>query len=188
VSNASLIDEHRLINVSHHWWEHVYSDFVEQMAKAGITVDPEHIWFSGFCSQGDGASFTGNAFDMTLLCKAAEVDLSQFELLPKHMSRVSLKIERMNSRYYHSNTMNIWADVDNPFFDGVVYGADDFRLKVIDTLTTKLFAELDVLEKELETYLRGRADELYRRLEEEYNYLTSDEAVAETLGINKLED
>jgi len=188
VSNASLIDDNRLVNVSHSWWDYVYDDFIERMEKAGVCVEPESIWFSGFCSQGDGASFAGHVSDVAALCKAAEIDLSCYDLLPDQLAHVTVKIERMGSRYYHSSTMNVWADIDNPFFDGMVYNIDDFRLKVLDKLTAKLFAELDDMEKKAETYLRGQADKLYRQLEEEYDYLTSDEAVAEALGLNEAED
>lgn len=187
MSNASLIDDNRHINVMHRWWDFIYDDFVEQMGKAGVHVDPEHIWFTGFCSQGDGASFTGYSTDAAKLCAAAEVDMALYTVLPNYLNRVTVKIERMNSRYCHSNTMHVWADVDTPLFDYMTYGLDDFRSRVADKLYAALLKELDVVEKKLETYLRAQADKLYRRLETEYDHLTSDEAVAEALEIT-LED
>jgi hypothetical protein len=54
---VALIEKHREINVHHEWWDSVYETFKEDMNLLGYSV--EDITFSGFWSQGDGASFTG---------------------------------------------------------------------------------------------------------------------------------
>ncbi len=55
--NPELIEKHRDINVDHDWWDCTYDHFMEDMKQVGITV--KDMRFSGFWSQGDGASFTG---------------------------------------------------------------------------------------------------------------------------------
>lgn len=49
------------------WWEFIFDDWKEWLAKAGFGDDPE-INFTGFWSQGDGASFTCNGFDLDKFC------------------------------------------------------------------------------------------------------------------------
>jgi hypothetical protein len=43
------------------WWDFIYEDWKEWLERAGFS-GPD-ISFSGFSSQGDGASFTANSFD-----------------------------------------------------------------------------------------------------------------------------
>ena len=42
------------------WWYDTYNLFVEQCKYYGLDIDENNIQFSGFGSQGDGASFTCN--------------------------------------------------------------------------------------------------------------------------------
>lgn len=83
-----LIDEHRDINCTHDWWDSTYDGFIELLAAFGIEIARRYalgtykgpnrpsrpeIFFSGFCSQGDGAQFATENFTVSaLLCHGAE--------------------------------------------------------------------------------------------------------------------
>jgi hypothetical protein len=59
--NIDLIEKHRDINTDYDWWDCTYDHFAEDMRIKHIEVDK--MLFSGFWSQGDGASFTGSISD-----------------------------------------------------------------------------------------------------------------------------
>ena len=145
----------------------IFSEPVYNMAREAFAffgVDASDIAFSGFWSQGDGASFTGE-FRASLISPAADL-AAEF---PTHKTLHGLHARlttvghpddsRVNitrsGHYVHSHTMNIDADE---------YSRDD--------------------ERELLSILRGLADWLYRLLESEYDYLVSDECVDESIISN----
>lgn len=67
-----VIDEHRDWNVEagYDWWENVYEDWTRRLEELGFN-DVE-ISFSGFSSQGDGASFTAKSIDVLQYLKTIE--------------------------------------------------------------------------------------------------------------------
>ncbi len=56
-------DKNRDFNVVHDWYEFTVSDWKEKLATLGYLGEIE-INFSGFSSQGDGASFTCRSIDV----------------------------------------------------------------------------------------------------------------------------
>jgi hypothetical protein len=190
-AQSHAIDEHRDINVDYNGWEDgVTEGFKEDMEEIGISdID---ISYSGFFSQGDGASFTSETIDTRELFNAAGIkstdaldmevenrddkDKEFYDLLDTledigQVDRIRIKpddlkvtIERGSSNYYHENTVSakieIWDEPDGwkePY---------DF---------------VEKLEKEITNFIRGKCKELYSSLEKEHDYLTSDEAIKETL-------
>lgn len=119
---TKVLDKNRDINVDDQWYEFTYEAYTNKLSKLGF-YDIK-LSFSGFYSQGDGASFSA-----------------------KH-SRGNIYTR---GRYCHSNTMN----------------CDES-----DTLL--------VVSKRI-------ADSLYKDLRNEYEYLTSDAAVKDTLEVNDYE-
>jgi hypothetical protein len=86
------------------------------------------------------------------------------------------------SRYSHESTIELDMDWDgyNNFDD------DDARGDVYETLHELLEDEWQSLEQDILDISRGYMRDLYRKLEKEYDYLTSDEAVWETIVANDL--
>jgi hypothetical protein len=182
--NDARQDEGRL---GYEWWGGVYDCFKSDMKTHGIGVDK--IYFSGFWSQGDGACFTGY-IDLTTeqllsaLPDQLRKDLITFNAKCRLLGYSPLdisyraKIEH-SGHYYHSGTMRIASpynveiqesDVDeSPLLDEMVMLRD-----AIDDRN-----EYDDLALEI---ARGHADDLYRLLEQEYEYLTSEEFIAESLS------
>lgn len=146
---------------------------------SGKTRQSPSIWWSGFCSQGDGASFDGfyrfapNAEtavnshaskDETLHRIARELDALQ----NKYGGRLSASIKH-RGHYCHSGCMVVEAglqDTDDESASAEITAGD---------------------EKDLCDALRRFADWIYRQLEEAYNYEMSDEAVAEAIEANEYE-
>lgn len=147
-------------------WFQGFFDYATGLATFfGMEID--RINFSGFWSQGDGASFVGvfRPEDMRTLeeLKAELGDTSvrdtvivlfkRFQAV-KHPDHALIKIVRHESRYVHSGTLDV-EDEDGGY-------------------------ELDELH-ELRSCMRSFADWIYRMLDDEYSELCSDEEVDEEL-------
>lgn len=188
VSDA-LIEKYRHINVEHdEWWGSTYEMFKEDMSNKGIEVDK--IYFSGFCSQGDGACFEGRVCDWPMFLESLGYTENLLHRFAKDTWRFSVK---HSGHYYHENCTTFSEDMPNP--DGE---SDDWFIETYcmyndpDDLRGK--AELAVLRtfdyeamtNEFVEMFKENMRDLYRRLEEEYDHLTSDEAVKETIIANDL--
>jgi hypothetical protein len=168
-----LRDKHRYVNVEEfEWWDGVYDWAKEDAAKFGLDI--EDIRFSGFSSQGDGASFVGelrfkecDATDLNEGAKALYDVLAGVYGLIKIIeedSELRVYIEQ-RGYHYHENTM---------VFDFYAwYDSTDDVSNIFDTK-----------QEEIEEALRGYARWIYRTLEKDYDYLTSDEAIDEYLSDN----
>lgn len=184
-----LIDKYRDINVHHEWWDNVYSEFKDDMGNIGIDVD--EMFFRGFWSQGDGACFEGNIEDWA-------------KFLPtigyKHPVLIELACGswswKVSQRGYYSNSGSVHHDVEmeNPHdCDNDEYFINFFSpylaendLRSMSWLAILKTFDYEAIERDIKEALTNHMDELYERLENEYEYLTSDEAVAETIIANDL--
>jgi hypothetical protein len=177
-----LVERYRHINIEHHnWWDYTYEDFASEM-RENYGVNVKNINFSGFWSQGDGASFETEYMDVwEVLGRLGRQDKYPAWGLGEH----SFQVTRYRSLYCHSNTMQGSVDMRCDCGDearDVVYAA------VADEYCAIRSRQVADVEKELLDFFRDKADELYRQLEEEYEYLTSDEAVWETIEANGLNE
>lgn len=144
----------------------------------GKTRYEPKVWWSGFWSQGDGASFEGTfrshekgsakqhlkAYapnDEKLREIAATID----DLQRKYRKRLWAKIKQRGN-YYHSYTMYV----------------DEIEAITAAGNVREVSAED---EKALLEALRDFANWIYRQLEKEYEYQNSDEQIDETIRCNE---
>lgn len=161
------------------WWEYIFTDFIEVAKRLGFTVEWRFIWFSGFWSQGDGASFAGDFAstgragalirdhapkDEKLHALADKLDLLHFEMKLMHDAAVYARIAKIG-RYVHSGTMIVETI-------GLLAGQEELDIG------DRLYAQLEGC---VENVARDLADWLYKQLEAEHECLTSDEALKEAL-------
>ena len=136
---------------------------------SGHRYEPSVYW-SGFWSQGDGASFSGQYAYRKGALAAVKAYAPKDEELHRIVQRLQT-VQRRNfyglrarieqhGRYYHSRTMR---------FDITHRDVSDVR---------------PADEEELVDCLGDFADWIYRRLAEEYDYQISDEVVDENIIIN----
>lgn len=167
------------------WFEAVYDDFQQICAILGVSLktvpvslygggtrQKPCIWFSGFWNQGDGACFEGHYSH----AKAAPRKIRDYAPNDEDLHRVAdalQVIQRRNfyqlranvahrDRYYHEYSMTIAVERDGPTCQDMTHDAEDTIIEA----------------------LRGLARCLYRRLQREYEYLSSDEVVDEAITAN----
>jgi hypothetical protein len=176
-----LIDKYRDINTDHNWWDSTFDYWTEQLMEKGI--DADDFAFSGFWSQGDGASFCGR-INVAQFLKAHNLEQEYPAALFFAVGdEISGKLTRRGSHYSHENTveLTLYDDLLNSYDD------DDLRCDVYESMANEYYgSELKSLEEAVISICRGYMRDIYRELEQEYEYLTSDSAVWETIEANEL--
>jgi len=153
------------------WFDSVYDDFLTIAGILGFTVARGDIAFSGFSSQGDGASFTGSAVFLPDAVRCIKEHAPLDETLHHITDRcgrfgvegIHARLTRHGSRYYHAQTVDVEA----------------FLLEEGEevSLTSGYASEVTVCCRDL-------MDWLYRRLEREYEHVTSEEVFLEVAASN----
>lgn len=163
---ASVYEKWRAYCLDHGWWDCVYEHFIGRCAALGVRVDD--MTFTGFWSQGDGAAFAGR------------VSLAEF-----------MKSQGLDEQY---PALYLGVVDDGSYlrvgFEGNNMRCADYGMYANQTAPSGMFSNLDqlaweelleeqendaALEDRVMKYCNGLANELYRDLEKEYDYLTSEE-------------
>ena len=187
MTKDELIDKYRDINTHHEWWECTYDCFKADMEAIGISVD--NMYFSGFWSQGDGACFEGSVTDWGLFLKSLGYDSP---ILIQHaMDHWSFSVSH-SGHYYHENCTSFLGELPMPddydteeFIDNFSPYTEEFRAQAWGAVISGFTANF---EQEFTDAFKDHMRQLYRDLEKEYDYLTSDEAVWDSLEANEMTD
>ena len=169
------------------WYDFVYEDFGTICGILGVTLattpvrlygggtrDKPQVWFSGFWNQGDGASFSGQYSHAKGAARAIRAHAPKDGELHRiadalqavqrrNFWQVHASI-RQHGRYCHEYTMTIEVERDSPSWQPPTDDAEDAITEA----------------------MRDLARWLYRQLRAEYEHLTSDAAVDETVAANEL--
>ena len=182
---TALLEKYRYINVEHHdWWDSTYEEFREDMKAVGIDVQRMH--FTGFWSQGDGACFEGKLGNtLTYLDHHHVGQYPMIRKLLEHDGEVYAQCEH-RGHYYHQYCTSFWVDSDT--LTGMVHQPTEFHEAIVEQWQRELEDEISDFEKDVIEQWRSYMQDLYRKLEKEYDYLTSDEAVWESIEANELEE
>lgn len=195
MDKEQLIDKHREINVDGEWWHgSVYDWFDNVCMEHGIkisttprsynrrgiveSVRERDITWSGFWSQGDGAAFAGKVVDFNLALGCQYDDYPIFQKYVEHLDgyfRMSWGLGRGNNvtmRDIEVEPIRYYLGDDHPFIE-VWQEEFDKEVEMVDALIGDLVNDLCKL--------------LYDALRDEYDALTSDEAVWDTIQANDLD-
>lgn len=192
------IDNLRDINTDHQWWEYSFDYFKELLASAGF--ENADISFSGFWSQGDGASFTAdcdaqkilnsmfleNEGQIAWLIKKGLTDKAMEELkrwnlwftMAENHGSIQFSIYRHLSRYSHENTVSPEVTIDGDYQDIGEWKNGAWNSVFMSKVNW------DMLQSMFEEYVRNWCQKIYKDLEEEYDYLTSTEVIREMIDAN----
>ena len=185
-----LIERYRDINVDHDWWGGVYSHFIYEMMEQGIYLQDKDIHFSGFGSQGDGASFEGDTAGADMKHYMDTHYPGQYPMVRKLLDAggyLGIYSRSISARYCHENTVDIFVNVDD-MTSVLDDGGSELREAAIEVMQAKLDAEIEQLTTDERDRWRGLMQDLYARLKAACEYLTSDEAVWEAIEANELDE
>ena len=153
----TVLEKYRDAEVSHGgWWDPIYEGVKEDLKKMGIDKNVE-IQFTGFFSQGDGASFTCDSFDIAKFIENQKVN-GRFAIILDMVKSgdIACKIIRLTDNYVHENTIDSKVSYT---------GSEDWNEMV------------EEFEQFVSIVVRGFCKEIYNRLNKYYDELTSDENV-----------
>ncbi len=178
--SAKQLDDNRYINVEHdEWYGWVYERFTEKMEAIGICADRLH--FSISYSQGDGACFEGKVEDWG---KYLESLGYTDPILIQEATQLWSMSWSQRGRYSHQNSLS---------FDECIYLGDNPHDEEEDSLRAAVWdvhmRQFDLLKisEEIMANIKDHCTDLYKLLLEEYEYQTSDEAIADFLEMNEIE-
>jgi hypothetical protein len=160
------LDNLRDINVDFDdWHDFMLEEFEVELTALGY-IDPE-IGYRGFYSQGDGAHFTASV-DVEKWIKSHHMG-REFPALLRYAKKggyISAGIVRSSSFYDHEYTISAEIELDSDASEKAELESQRFENAILEDA-------------------REQSRKIYRRLEKEYEYLTSDEAVKETIEANE---
>lgn len=187
-----IFDRKRDTNVFFDWWRWTIEGWKERLAKIGF--DDADIRFSGFWSQGDGASFTAycdseKILNALLMCEGNIQNYKQwrlwFELIDAGIFKFD--IARISSHYVHKNTVSgVIQDDFGGLNDKMWYAPDPNKPFTFTSIFEKK-ANLSYLEAMFDSFVKDLCRKIYSDLEEEYEYLTSNNCIKEYLENNDYE-
>lgn len=160
--------------LDYEWWECVYEQYTTACKLFGLDIS--RIMFSGFWSQGDGASFTGTYSYKKGALQALKKEFplwTEIHDTCKRLTRmqkpnfygVNVDISQ-NGRYCHEMTMR-------------------FNVSVYIEGSGERYDIPQGLEDECADIFRDLAKDIYKSLESEYDFLMSDEQVDECILCNE---
>ena len=139
----------------------------------GHRYDPT-VYFSGFWSQGDGACYEGDYRYQKGGLKAVK----QYAPLDKELHRIVAGLQDVQRRHFYRLTASTKQR-------GHYQHSGCMQVEVQDSEDP--YRNIGDAEDEVTQLLRDFADWIYARLEEEYEYQSSDECVKETCHANGYE-
>ena len=158
------------------WYSDVFDLFIKQCASYGMTIDENNIQFSGFGSQGDGASFVCNNIDTEKLLQSLGIKISD-EIKEKVLDYIyEVNISRTSYRAYHEQTVHTEILIDE---DALAEEEEEGIIQYIHDIA-------DTIECKLENLKDDLCQQLYNELEQEYEYFYGEEYVDELAYDNNM--
>ena len=183
-----------LESMDYEWWDSVYEMAIEDGKEKGFYIDK--IYFSGFCSQGDGASWVGQVDVRQWLEENCEdsIGLSAWcQLIQEGVVSKFSVVAANNSHYCHESTMQ-FSDVEDssdieddvPLILPSIFNGMSIEnvFDIIATDTNCTLKSVDDITKAITEAGKVYAIAIYHRLREEYDYLCSEEMMLDHFDCN----
>lgn len=171
-----VIERERENVTDYDWWQDVVDEYKEKLNKLGW--EKVEIEFTGFHSQGDGASFTASMNSPSQIIKFVK-EVLELNYPDKVLEEVYLQIVRTDSRYFHENTIDSYCN-----WEGDEQIIEDYPFGPEVPFTYDLNEVCDEIEAKARPWARSFSKEIYRALEKEHDYLTCDDSVIDYIEAN----
>lgn len=177
------------------WADEIIANAKRDGPARGFNID--EVSWSGFHSQGDGASWTGSIHIPTFIeyhNKPDSEDFSKYvvlaELIKDGWTQKLVAVDRRAYFYNHSGTMLV-DDIQDNFYNasedgttcidaGILEGADAYEL----IQSIEAYSMLNELQDWMEQKARDYATDIYKKLRDEYDAYTSEERFKDICDIN----
>jgi len=156
-----VIEKYYDLNVEYEWWNYIVDEWKEKLEKLGYYEI--EIFFSGFYSQGDGASFKAEV-NLVKYVKQTKQQTKYKSLDLENFKAVITKAGHYEHEYTMDSTIEDWSEKDT---------------------TEKQIKLINELENEILENSREYARKIYAELKNQYEYLTSRKAIVETIEANE---
>jgi hypothetical protein len=190
---SKVLDKFRNSQVEYNdWYDSDYDDFKTLCATVGIEVDEKKTYFSGFSSQGDGAGFTSH-IDLKELVEGI-ANKKYLEHAPnihdevKSFTPSPCPVDKRVLDLIYRNVIDISINTkgnDRPFSSKLEFWYNYTSNECVNYKNVE--KQMNELEEWLEDTVNEFTNLLYRLLERDYEYLTSDESVKEHIIANEYE-
>jgi hypothetical protein len=165
--------------LDHHWWEYVYEGFREDVRPFGVTIGSNDMHFAlGYC-QSDYAAFTGR-IDVAdfMQAKGWDFEYPALYLAVKACGDYATVSDRRSGARVNYDDACIGNTYPSGVFKNLEQGAWD------ELIEEQYYAAS--LEDELQSYVDEVCKNLYRRLRDEADHLTTEEAFIESCECNEI--
>lgn len=193
---AKVLEKNYDYNIDYNWWDAVYEDAIMMAGIIGIQIDTRRgsntepaIWFSGFSSQGDGACFEGTYSYK----KGALKELKSSAAAGYKDQATGQWVVQENNVELHRICKGL-QDVQRKHFyrlEAVVKQRGHYQHSGCTSVEVQdcehMYRDIGDAEEDVTQLLRDFMDWIYKRLEDEHDYLTSDQQIQEALEANEVE-
>lgn len=200
------------VHEDYNWGEE--TDYISGALEEDYGLNDVKIEFTGFYSQGDGASFTGRVRDMGLFLSKVAPDvfkiLEKTESLEKFNEVTSISFKRTGYNYVHSESCE--TEMENDDYEElahehifsvdsskIVSKASNYHYNILfflpfgsklvhyigdDIFKSPLAINLEKLYEKIEAWRKKECDKIYRSLEKTDEDMGSDENIEEIIAGN----
>jgi hypothetical protein len=184
-AKAKALTTYRDLNIGFDWWDDEFEDFMQLCAYMGIAVIKESIKFRSFYSQGDGSGFSA-LVDIPKLVTAI-ANQSWKDYAP--MQEFDFDVPQVDRRVMALVAGGLLPGEPQIIGRSRQYGVVT-NLGITEVIKDgkthdNIFEELDKLEEWLRSVAEILNRYLYQSLEKQYDFLTSDTAIKESLLTNE---
>jgi hypothetical protein len=179
MTKDELIEKYRDVNVDYEWWQGTYENFIEDMEKIGLCVDADDISFEGFYHQGSHARIDCTSGRHIFLF------MEHHKLDKPYNAIYKLAIE--GGVRLHKKGRSVDIDIESwEFYDAC--GDEDMNSYYKLEYQEEVERTYAKFEDDITEILENYEDDLYRQLRDEYEWLSSDEAVWEAIVANEWDE
>ena len=180
------------------WWEFCYDDFARVAEILGIDLsqravplmngkcryEPE-IYFSGFYHQGSGSSFCGTYG----YAKGAVAKIKEYAPQDSELHCIAQGLQDVQRRHFYRLIADITSVSDYYIRVEVedITSVSDYYIRVEVEDSENRYRDIGDAEDDVRGLMNDFNDWMFKCLQDEYEYLTSDEAVEESIIDNEYE-
>jgi hypothetical protein len=161
--------------LSYDWWDSTYEMLDDAAKLLGIEIDRKRgnmpaIWFQGFYTQGSGSAFDGRYYYRKGAAKEVRKEFPKWE----ELHRIADALQAVQRKYFYKLSAGIRSERDTWVSVNVEHDDRPYDCP-------------DDAEEAVKEAMRDFNHLIFGTLEDEYEYLMSDEAVEENIKANEYE-